>query len=74
MTGNLIENSGGEEGIAIGVQGETEGLIFRKSTLKETRGKAKRVGFKFGQQVGEIMLEDNETAGFAAAILDLRKK
>jgi hypothetical protein len=55
------------------VQGMTAGLVFRKNELKETRGLAKRVGFRPGEDRKDIILDGNTVEGFAAKVDDKRK-
>jgi hypothetical protein len=55
------------------VQGATTGLVFRKNELKETRGSAKRVGFRLGKDTKDITLDGNVVEGFAAKLEDKRK-
>ena len=71
---NIIEDTGGPEGIAVDVEGETENLTFIRNELREKRDPAKRVGFRFGPKTGEMTLQDNKMTGFATEIVDLRKK
>lgn len=74
VEGNKVFDSGGDEGIAIDVQGETGELTFVDNELRETRGAAKRVGFRFGAQSGTMSLKGNSIEGFAEMIRDLRKR
>lgn len=71
---NKVIDSGGEEGIAIDVQGETGDLTFIDNELRETRGKAKRIGFRFGPQNGEMTLQNNTIEGFAETVRDQRNR
>ena len=73
VEGNTITDTGGEESAAVDVQGTTAGLVFRNNTLKETRGPAKRVGFRLGKDTKDIALDDNAVEGFAAKVDDRRK-
>ena len=74
VVGNRITDSGNEEGVAIDVQGETEGVAFIRNELRETRGPAKRAGIRLGAKTGDNQLEENKTEGFATPIADLRKR
>jgi hypothetical protein len=74
VEGNKVIDSGGDDGVAIDVQGETGDLTFIDNILRETRGKSKRIGFRFGAQTGEMTLKDNLIDGFAEPVRDLRKK
>jgi hypothetical protein len=72
VVGNTVEDTGGDTAAAVDVQGTTANLVFRKNVLRETRGPAKRVGFRLGKDTKNIALEDNTTTGFATPVLDLR--
>lgn len=73
VEGNLVIDTGGEAAAAVDIQGTTAGLIFRKNSLKETRGPARRVGFRLGKDTKDITLESNTVEGFAATVDDRRK-
>jgi hypothetical protein len=73
LENNRVLDSGGEEGIAIDVQGETEALVFVHNELRESRGPAKRTGVRLGPKTGAITLEENQIEGFAVQMSDLRK-
>lgn len=70
---NIIIDTGAESAAAVDVQGTTSGLVFRKNELKETRGAAKRVGFRLGKDTKAIALDGNTVEGFAAMVDDRRK-
>ena len=55
------------------VVGDTVKVVFRNNTLKETRGAAKRVGFRLGKDTKDITLDGNTVEGFAAKVDDKRK-
>jgi hypothetical protein len=71
---NRIEDSGGDDGVAVEVLGWTRDNLLRGNTLVETRGPAKRIGIRFAADVGPMRLEDNRIDGFATPQADLRKK
>ena len=73
VEGNTIIDTGGEDAAAVEVQGVTAGLVFRNNALKETRGPAKRVGFRLGKETKDITLDGNTVEGFAVKIDDRRK-
>jgi hypothetical protein len=73
VEGNTVIDTGGESAAAVDVQGTTAGLVFRKNELKETRGPAKRVGFRLGKDTKDITLDGNSVEGFAAKVDDRRK-
>ena len=70
---NRIVDSGGEEGVALDITGETEGIVVVKNELRETRGPKSRIGIRLGDQTRDIRCEDNVMEGFAVPISDLRK-
>jgi hypothetical protein len=73
IEGNTVIDTGDETAAAVDVQGTTAGLVFRNNTLKETRGAAKRVGFRIGKDAVDITLDRNSTDGFATPVEDKRK-
>ena len=70
---NRIVDSGGEEGIAIDINGETESVMLIKNELRETRGPLSRIGILIGAETRDIRCEDNQIEGFAIPISDLHK-
>jgi hypothetical protein len=70
---NLISDSGGEEGIGVDVQGETNHTTIARNEIRETRQPMKRIGVRIGAQVGQVTLENNRIEGLAVKISDLRK-
>ncbi len=73
VEGNRITNSGGEDGIAIDVQGQTKDLRVVGNTIRETRGPAKRIAIRLAQSAGAVEMKDNVMEGFAQDLLDQRK-
>jgi len=73
VEGNTVTDTGGEDAAAVDVQGTTANLVFRNNALKETRGPAKRVGFRLGKDTKDITLDGNTVEGFAAKADDRRK-
>ena len=73
VEGNTVIDTGGEAAASVDVQGTTAGLVFRKNTLKETRGPARRVGFRLGKDTKDVTLDGNTVEGFAARVDDQRK-
>ena len=73
VEGNTVADTGGEDAAAVDVQGATAGLVFRRNVLKETRGPARRVGFRLGKDTADITLDGNTVEGFAAKVDDRRK-
>jgi hypothetical protein len=72
--GNRIIDSGGDKGVAIDINGETEAVTFIKNEIRETRQPLSRIGIRVGAQAKDIRFEDNRVEGFAVAMSDLRKK
>jgi hypothetical protein len=71
--GNRIVDSGGEKGIAIDVNGQTESVTMTKNELRETRKPLSRIGILIGAETRDIRCVDNQIEGFAVPISDLRK-
>ena len=71
---NRIVDSGGEKGVAIDIDGETESVAVIENELRETRGPSSRVGILIGPETRDIRCEGNRIDGFAVQISDLRKR
>lgn len=69
---NRIINSGGDEGVAIDIQGHTRGTRIVGNTLLEKRTSAKRIGIRIGKHAGSVELADNAINGFSTSVRDLR--
>jgi hypothetical protein len=74
IEGNRIVDSGAEKGVAIDINGETDGVVLAKNQLRETRGPASRIGILIAAETRDVRCIDNRIEGFATAISDLRKK
>jgi hypothetical protein len=74
IEGNRIVDSGGEKGIGIEINGETEAVVLSKNEIRETRGRASRIGILIGAETRDIRSEDNRIDGFATPLSDLRKR
>jgi len=72
--GNRIVDSGGERGIAIDINGETEAVTIVKNEIRETRQPMSRIGIRVGAEAKDIRYEENRIEGFATDISDLRKR
>jgi hypothetical protein len=70
---NRIVDSGGEKGVAIDINGQTESVTVTKNELRETRKPSSRIGIRIGAETRDIRCEDNQIEGFAVRISDLRK-
>ncbi|MBL4885990.1 MAG: right-handed parallel beta-helix repeat-containing protein [Planctomycetaceae bacterium] len=69
---NVIQNSGGKDGIAIDLQGKTTDVQILNNKIQETRASEKRIGIRIAAEAGEIKLAKNKLTGFAQSISDLR--
>ena len=70
---NRIVDSGGEKGVAIDINGQTESVTVIRNELRETRKPLARVGILIGSDTRDIRCEDNQIEGFSVPISDLRK-
>jgi Right handed beta helix region len=70
---NRIVDSGGETGVAIDINGETESVEIIQNELRETRGPMSRIGIRIGSETRDIRCEENRIEGFATSISDLHK-
>ena len=70
---NRIVDSGGEKGVAIDINGETEGTLLIENELRETRGPLTRIGILIGAETRDVCCVDNQIEGFAIPIADQRK-
>ncbi len=73
IEGNRIADSGGEKGIAVDINGETEGVTIARNELRETRAPLSRIGILIGAETRDIRCSENRIEGFALPISDLRK-
>lgn len=74
LEANRIEDSGPENGVAIDVQGYTEGVTLAHNEIVETRGPAKRTGIRIAADTQGIRLDGNRIEGVAVPVADLRKR
>ena len=70
---NRIRDTGGDQGIGIDVQGETESITLEQNQIQESRAPMKRIGIRVGAQTRDVRLVDNQVDGFSVALSDLRK-
>jgi hypothetical protein len=70
---NRIVDSGGEDGVAIDINGETESVVISRNDIRETRGPKSRIGIRIGAEARDIRCEGNRIEGLAVPISDLRK-
>ena len=71
---NRIEDSGPDDGVAVDVQGEVEGLVIAGNEIVETRGPRRRIGIRVGAKARDIQLADNRIRGCAVEVADLRRR
>ena len=71
---NRIQDSGPDDGVAVDVQGEVEGLTISGNEIAETRGPQRRIGIRIGAKARDIQLADNRIRGCAVEVADLRKR
>ena len=65
---NRLVDNGGEDGVAVDVQGGTESVAFAGNEIIETRGAAKRTAIRLGPDTRDMSLEQNHIQGFAKEI------
>ena len=70
---NRIVDSGGEKGVAIDINGQTESVRLVRNELRETRTPGERIGILIAAETRDIHYSDNVIEGFALAVSDLRK-
>jgi hypothetical protein len=73
LENNLIENSGGEAGIAIDIQGQTRQTRILANQIRERRAPMKRVAIRIDAAAGSVELAHNSIEGFAQDLVDQRK-
>ncbi|MGP0062771.1 MAG: NosD domain-containing protein [Isosphaeraceae bacterium] len=71
---NRIVDSGPDDGIGIDVRGQTESVTLAHNEIRETRSPMKRVGIRIGTKTRDIILADNQIAGYARNVADLRSQ
>ena len=69
LRGNSIIDSGGVDGVAVDVEGQTSDLRFIGNTLRETRAPASRVGFRFAAGTGTMTRASGDLATSVATPL-----
>jgi hypothetical protein len=70
---NRIIDSGGEQGIGVRVDGQTQAVRISRNEIRETRGAAGRIGVRMDPETKDIQLAGNTIEGFSQAVVDLRK-
>jgi hypothetical protein len=69
---NRVVNSGGEDGIAIDIQGRPRDVSLLGNEILETRSPASRIGIRIGEAAGAVEESGNRIEGFDTSVLDLR--
>ena len=72
LEGNTIENSGGDDGVAIEVLGKVRDLRFTGNRITETRNPARRVGIRISPEAGSVQMSDNMITGMHTSVIDQR--
>lgn len=62
---NRVIDSGGETGVAIDIQGQTNDTRLLANEIRETHGPMKRIGIRIAAQAGNLELARNSRSGFA---------
>jgi hypothetical protein len=70
---NRIIDNGGDSGIGVDVQGETESIAISRNEIRETRQPMQRIGVRIGVNTKDVSLAENRIEGFSLAVSDLRK-
>jgi hypothetical protein len=65
---NRLVDNGGEDGVAVDVEGGTESVAFAGNEIIETRGSAHRVAIRLGPETKDMTLEQNRIQGFAKEV------
>ncbi len=76
---NLIENnrivdSGGDNGVAIDITGQTKHVRIIGNQIRENRNPMNRTGIRIGSKTGEISMNKNVIEGFARNVDDQREQ
>jgi hypothetical protein len=69
---NRIINSGGDDGVAIEITGQTKEIRIIGNDIREDRAPMNRTGIRIAEKVGTVMLDGNRIEGFANPIVDQR--
>jgi hypothetical protein len=71
---NRLIDSGGEDGVAIDIQGRTRDIQLVDNNLHETRGPMRRTGIRIAAEAGAIELAGNRIMGFSEEVADHRRR
>jgi hypothetical protein len=73
LENNRIENSGGPDGVAIDIQGQTKDTRLMGNEIRETRAAMQRIGIRISAAAGAVELAGNSISGFARDVMDQRR-
>jgi Right handed beta helix region len=71
---NRVIDSGPDDGIGIDIRGRTESVTLSRNEIRETRTPKARIGIRIGTKARDITLADNQIAGYAVNVSDLRSQ
>lgn len=72
LQANRIVDTGGDNGIAVDIQGATESVVLSENRIEETRGAAGRTAIRLGAETKDIQLQDNRITGFATEVQQVK--
>ena len=72
LLANRIVDTGGDNSIAVDIQGATEGIELRENRIEETRGAAGRTAIRLGAETTDIQLQNNRITGFAVEVQQVK--
>ncbi len=70
---NRILNSGGDDGVAIDITGQTKDIRIAGNEIREDRAPMNRTGIRIAEKAGTVALDGNTIEGFANQIVDQRQ-
>jgi hypothetical protein len=70
---NRIINSGGDDGVAIDITGQTKDIRIAGNEIREDRAPMNRTGIRIAEKAGTVTLDRNTIEGFANQIVDQRQ-
>ncbi len=70
---NRILNSGGDDGVAIDITGQTKDVRITGNEIREDRAPMNRTGVRISEKAGTVTLDGNTIEGFANRIVDQRQ-
>ena len=72
IEGNRVVNSGGDDGVAIDIHGQTRDTRIVDNEILEMRDPVKRIGIRIAAKAGVVEMNENRIRGFAVDINDQR--